>query len=78
VVYYQNKLSEKQYQKQQTYAVEAKRTCFKEQTYFIVLCILSHSKETGWPFPALHVFQMKQNMLVNMCKPPSQWKESIL
>jgi len=39
VVYYQSRLSEKQYQKQQSYAVDTNSTCFKKQTYFIALCV---------------------------------------
>jgi len=39
VVYYQKRLSEKQYQKQQRYAINTNSICFKKQTYFIVLCI---------------------------------------
>jgi hypothetical protein len=39
VVYYQKRLSEKQYQKQQSYAVKTNSTCFKKQTYFIALYI---------------------------------------
>jgi hypothetical protein len=39
VVYYQKRLSEKQYQQQQSYAIKTNSTCFKKQTYFIVLCI---------------------------------------
>jgi hypothetical protein len=35
VVYYQSRLSEKQYQKQQSYAVNTN----KKQTYFIALCV---------------------------------------
>jgi hypothetical protein len=52
MVYYQKKLSDKQYRKQQSYTVNTKSTCFKKEIH----CVYNHTVKKVAAYFVLYMY----------------------